>query len=232
LYKLLGATEVESLDASNYEGATHVHDLNQPLPDHLKQQYDFVDDGGTLEHVFNFPQAIKNCMETVKVGGRLQVETPCNNCFGHGFYQFSPDLYYRVLSPDNGFEVERVVVFEQYDGSQWYEVPDPWKVKSRIELVSKSVPIMMIVRARRTAAVPIFEKTPQQSDYVAAWTDGSADTRELFLRKPNPVRRWVKQTIESVSPALFNKLRGRKAIRQSKRFSFERQPAFFKPVDR
>jgi hypothetical protein len=231
LYKLLGATEVESIDASGYENATHVHDLNQPIPDGLKQQYDFVDDGGTLEHVFNFPTAIRNCMEMVKVGGRLQLVTPANNYFGHGFYQFSPDLFYRVLSPENGFEMERLIVHEAYDASQWYEVPDPRAVRSRIELVNDGLPVMMMVRAKRVAAVPIFEKTPQQSDYQAAWVDGSADVRSLFLQKPDPLRTWIKRTIDGISPGLFERLRVRKAKKGSRRFSFESQPKLFKPVD-
>src|SRR5437588_1617953 len=58
LLKLFGATDVLSLDASDYEGASIVHDMNQPIPDRYKGQFDFVDDGGTLEHVFNFPTAI------------------------------------------------------------------------------------------------------------------------------------------------------------------------------
>src|SRR5439155_8100430 len=60
--KLLGAEEVVSIDISDYEGASLVHDMNEPIPDRWKGQYDLVFDGGTLEHVFNFPAAIKNCM--------------------------------------------------------------------------------------------------------------------------------------------------------------------------
>src|SRR5262245_52912378 len=65
---LLGCADPESLDASDYEGATHVHDLNQSVPEAWQQQFSVVFDGGSLEHVFNFPQAIRNCMEMVRVG--------------------------------------------------------------------------------------------------------------------------------------------------------------------
>ncbi len=37
--------------------ANVIHDMNMPLPDALKEQYDLVVDGGTLEHVFFFPTA-------------------------------------------------------------------------------------------------------------------------------------------------------------------------------
>src|SRR5437763_3852117 len=56
LFRALGFTSVESLDASDYEGADIVWDLNKAVPDSLKAKYDVVFDGGTSEHVFNFPQ--------------------------------------------------------------------------------------------------------------------------------------------------------------------------------
>src|SRR5262249_7595053 len=61
-FRSLGAKDVHSFDNSNYEGATHVHDLNKNIPEQYKQQYSVVCDGGSLEHIFNFPMAIKNCM--------------------------------------------------------------------------------------------------------------------------------------------------------------------------
>src|SRR5688500_15249018 len=49
----LGAASVVSVDASAYEGATYIHDLNEPLPDELKRRFTAVIDAGSLEHVFN-----------------------------------------------------------------------------------------------------------------------------------------------------------------------------------
>src|SRR5438128_12686818 len=54
VFKALGARSVVSLDASDFEGANIVHDLNKPLPAELPERFDLVYDGGTLEHVFNF----------------------------------------------------------------------------------------------------------------------------------------------------------------------------------
>ena len=62
-------------------------------------QFDVVYDGGTLEHVFNFPVALRNAMELLRPGGRLfTIHTCANNLCGHGFYQFSRELFYRTLS--------------------------------------------------------------------------------------------------------------------------------------
>ena len=41
-------------------------------------------------------------------------------------------------------------------------------LSGRVALVNKK-PLTLIVQARRTNAVPIFQKTPQQSDYVHNW---------------------------------------------------------------
>ena len=69
--RALGAGTVAAMDASTYEGAAIVHDLNQPVPPDLEERLDVVIDGGTLEHVFNFPVAIANCMRLLKTGGHL-----------------------------------------------------------------------------------------------------------------------------------------------------------------
>jgi hypothetical protein len=50
----LGATSITSMDFSDYEDSSLCHDLNQPIPDKWKGNYDFVIDGGTLEHVLPF----------------------------------------------------------------------------------------------------------------------------------------------------------------------------------
>src|SRR5712672_1976568 len=36
-FRHLGAKEVHSFDVSDYERATHIHDMNQPIPDDLKE---------------------------------------------------------------------------------------------------------------------------------------------------------------------------------------------------
>lgn len=164
----LGANEIISLDASDYENATHVHDMNLPIPDSLKAGYSVVIDGGSLEHVFNFPVAIKNCMEMVEVGGYYLGITPANNFMGHGFYQFSPELYYRVFSPPNGFIMESVIIFENESTAQWVKLSDPDVLGRRVEMVN-SKPAYMLIQARRVSGKKIFEQFPQQSDYSATW---------------------------------------------------------------
>jgi len=169
-FRNLGAQSVESIDFSDFEGAEFVHDLNQPIGGSLKERFDTVYDGGTLEHIFNFPVALKNCMEMVKVGGALFIHTAANNWCGHGFYQFSPELFFRSLSNENGYKVDRLLVHRVGPYGKWYQVSDPEEIRSRVELLTFS-PYHILLRATRIAAVPIFNRTPQQSDYTPRWAE-------------------------------------------------------------
>ena len=182
LFELLGARELISLDCSDFEGASVVHDLNEPLPTSHKEQYDLVYDGGTLEHVFNFPSALRSAMEAVKIGGHLLLHTPTNNYCGHGFYQLSPELFYRALSRENGFEIERMIAFSPFEGSRWYEVEDPAKARRRVEIAHGSHRVLLLVLARRTHKAEIFRTIPQQSDYAAWWNNAGSEEIEIERR--------------------------------------------------
>lgn len=162
----IGAKEISAMDISEYENAEVLHDLNEPIGDELKEKYTFILDGGTLEHVFNFPTALSNAMQMVKVGGHIAFIEGGNNFLGHGFYQFSPELFYRTLSEENGFTVKRMIAAEV--GGNWYEVSDPKNIRGRVEL-SNEKPTYLMTLAERISNVRPFGKTPQQSDYQEQW---------------------------------------------------------------
>jgi len=182
LKEFLGATMIETIDNSAYEGATIVHDMNTPVPAPLLGGFDVVIDAGSLEHIFNFPIAIKNMMRMLKLGGTVFLSTPANSLCGHGFYQFSPELLYRVFSPENGFEATRVTFLEATFTNvelspirRVYNVADPKSVGRRVGLTSGH-PTVMMMEARKTKDLPPFAVMPQQSDYTVTWGQ-SKDTR-------------------------------------------------------
>ena len=193
LYALLGAKKIDSMDVSTYENASVIHDMNDRIPENLLEKYTVVLDCGTIEHVFNFPVAIKNSMDMVKTGGHLILVTPANNQMGHGFYQFSPELFFRLFSEDNGFRV--CEVFIRVNAS-WLRVKDPARVRERVELTN-SQPTNLIVVAQKVEHKPGLH-TPQQSDYVSTWQveeslksngQASASGRMLYwYRKLVPAR--------------------------------------------
>lgn len=182
LFRAMGANEVETLDVSAFEGATIVHDLNQPLPQALHGRFDAVVDGGTLEHVFNVPVAMKNAMDAVAPGGRFYASLPANNYCGHGFYQFSAEFFYRVFSPQNGFTLEKLLVGRAWAHGRWldgpaFDVTDPNVMRERVNIGGEGG-LLFLVQARKDTGAQVFAKWPQQSDYSAQWADaGGGDAR-------------------------------------------------------
>jgi len=200
-----GAISVEALDYSPYDGAQHIHDMNQPVADTLVGRFDVVFDGGALEHIFNFPTAVANVMRMTRVGGRVFMSTPANNFFGHGFYQFSPELMFRVFGPENGFEIRTLQVFEaRYPSPELtrnriaYEVADPAKVRSRVGLVTKR-PVMMVLEARKLEERPLFSRAPLQSDYVSVWS-AAPPSSDCANQSRTPDRRTWRSRLIAMMP--------------------------------
>lgn len=225
----LGAQSVDSMDKSDFEGATLLHDMNLPIPNNYKERFSVVCDGGTLEHIFNFPVAIKNAMEMVKVGGHLIIQTPTNNWSGHGFYQFSPELYFRVLSEQNGFRLKRMVVFE-WGVNKWYEVADPAIVRSRVYVVN-SCRASLLILAERLAVAAINHTPPQQSDYaLIKWTENTPTLSPVSVSTAPASSMRMGQKIAT---PLLNRMRILKHRFNRKVPNFFLQNSkFFTPVDR
>jgi hypothetical protein len=207
LLRILGADDICSVDASSYEGASIVHDMNLPIPSSLRDAFSVVIDAGTLEHIFDFPTAIRNCMEMVQEGGHLLLMTPTNNFMGHGFYQFSPELFFRVCSEANGFKVVRAIFCEVDPDGRWYEIVDPARARRRVELTN-SRPAYLLIQARKMRQVPILEVAPQQSDYTALWqesgskqSDGFPAAQPLHVRVLRGIGRRLKAAYRMAEPS-------------------------------
>ena len=98
---------VDSLDNSDYEGASVIHNLNKPI-DPSMTKYDFIFDGGSIEHVFNVPQALENVINLLEIGGVFCSINGNNNFSGHGMYQFSPELYLSSFTDKYGMKIKEM----------------------------------------------------------------------------------------------------------------------------
>jgi hypothetical protein len=117
---------------------------------------------------------LRHCLELVSVGGHFIAASPANQFMGHGFYQFSPEAYFRVFTAENGFRLRKMVLYKALKTqAPFYEVSDPAVLEGRAEIRS-SPPVLLAVMAQRTARVPLFSRLPQQSDYVAVWNQDTA----------------------------------------------------------
>lgn len=71
-FHALGFSDVHAMDVSDYQKADILFDLNlNQLPKDLHNRFDYVLDGGTLEHVFNFHQALFNVGMMLKENGNV-----------------------------------------------------------------------------------------------------------------------------------------------------------------
>lgn len=118
-FNALGFSEVKSLDVAEAEDSSIFFDLNSAeTPSGLKDKFDLVFDGGTFEHVFHLPNALARCGEMIKPGGFLMHIGPMNNYVDHGFYQFSPTLWFDWFS-ENGWDVLESVMVKLPSRHSW-----------------------------------------------------------------------------------------------------------------
>lgn len=105
LFKALGFSESKTLDISDYESADYIFDLNEKkTPKILASSFDVIIDGGTTEHVFNIPNVMQNIFKMLKLNGRIIHMAPMSNYVDHGFYMFSPRLFWDFYLT-NKFEI-------------------------------------------------------------------------------------------------------------------------------
>lgn len=174
LLQYFGFKKIESFDFSTFENPTHVHDFNKTIPPDFEKRYDLVVDGGSLEHIFNFPIALRNSMRMVAPNGIFAAITPCNNHCGHGFYQFSPELYFSLMRSINGYKLIDIFCHEISQDKNWYRVVDPLVINNRVHVTTRK-PTMMLVIARRLEQGELPEFQIQQSDYERLWVGKSLD---------------------------------------------------------
>jgi hypothetical protein len=189
LFRHLGAIEVESIDAAEYEGASIIHDMNTPITDNLHSSHTLVFDGGTLEHVFNFPVASANVIKMAAVGGHILSLAPANNLCGHGFYQFSPELFFRVFGPPNGCRVISLFMADTAPHRAWQRVTDPQLLRRRVNLHHVYATTMVMLAVKQTDQME-SGFVPQQSDYeFGAWKDEGSTREQGRLSRAKAIAR-------------------------------------------
>jgi len=174
-----GATSVASVDASDYEKATYVRDLNLPLePDF--PQFDTVIDAGTLEHVFDVRTSFSNVGRCCLLGGQIIHVLPANNYVGHGFYQFSPEFFFSLYSEVRGFSKTEVYLADLGRRGFWWKVLPPDGVSRSTAMSSRET--YVLVRTNKVSE-PTGTYPVQQSDYVNAWELPEGEASSSLYRR-------------------------------------------------
>jgi hypothetical protein len=226
LLKSLDASVVESIDASDYEGASIITDFNKPLEyEHHAKFTSFVD-FGAMEHIFDPRQVILNINKILQTNGSVLISTPANGFLGHGFYQFSPEFFYSAFSPENGFSDTIVILIDVNRSEEWHYVKKPSVLQDRNHTPNKKYYTVCFSKKINT----VERISAQQSDYLnLLWNQ-----REYkYILPPKPAKRGIKHGIKSFifqrSPTLLQDLWTH--YREEKRYSetFERQTVTFNP---
>jgi len=105
-FKSLGFKQVDSTDFSNEQNPTFTHNMNTKIE--IQNKYDYIFDGGTIEHIFNIPQLFDNIVSLLNIDGVFCSITANNNFSGHGFYQFSPNLFKQCFTSRYGMELKEM----------------------------------------------------------------------------------------------------------------------------
>lgn len=204
-FRLLGFSEVKSLDVSDYEGADILADLNEPLAAQWHERFDVVIDIGTLHHVFDVPEALHNVHRALRVGGRAIVGMAAsNNHVDHGFYMFSPTLFHDYFEA-NRYEIQTARLLEFIHS--WFAgrlLTARWRIYdyqpgcldgvSYGGFGSSQVTLFFIACKDDVSTGHV---TPQQGYFRNVWTrpaealhHGSGDTG-LLLRLSNRIQFWL-----------------------------------------
>jgi hypothetical protein len=151
-------------------------------------------------------------------------------------YQFSPEFFFSALSEQNGFTVERMIMWEEdvtptrifgreftfVGKARHYDVADPRKVGERVSLLNR-LPACLWVQAKRVSDQPTTRV--QQSDYVTAWA-AAADTAVVptgrLRRLVSPTTRciWYQRVAWDVIPRLSPLIDPARRWRETRRRSF------------
>jgi hypothetical protein len=174
LFHSLGFDDVESIDYDDYEQPTHILDFNKEVPEEYNERYDVIYDGGTLEHIFNLPQCLRNIYKMLKPNGIIIHGTlPVNNWVDHGFYQFSPTLFHDYYS-QNEWEIVRSYIFElprDHASQPWliykYE-PNTIQSLSSGGCGDKRLGIWFVAKKGSKATGDVI---PMQGAYLKTWGD-------------------------------------------------------------
>ena len=164
LIDYFGANLVHSIDNSNFEGANIIFDMNEEL-ESITKQYDTIIDIGTSEHVFNINQNLKNMSKLCKRGGKIIHCLPANNQCGHGFWQFSPELFFSLYNESNGYKSTRLHLIDNNNDKSYWQINKKPK-NERLELNSFTPLYIFVVTIKKLEN--IIQKA-QQSDYEYVW---------------------------------------------------------------
>ncbi len=195
LFRMLGFSDVHSIDYYENEHPTYKLDLNEPCPEYLHNKYDLVYDGGTMEHCFNTKEVLSNAVSLLKPGGRVIHESPASGFINHGFYQFSTNLFLDFYASNNFRDMELIIRIGDY-------YLDYYRFKKLVHLNdffgNKSLIFFSAVKNSESNEII----TPQQDYYMSLF--GKEGMQHDLLNKEGKLLFRLKTFIKDLPGPMFN----------------------------
>lgn len=207
LFRSVGFKLIDSLDCSDYESPTILHDLNIPIAHKEMAEYNLIFDGGTSEHIFNIPEFLKTVYKLCRVNGLVIHSVPINNWPDHGFYQFSPTLLTDFYNANKWRIVDNYVVRAKYEHSRRWEV-FPY-TNGAVDYITAGggggdpYSQWLVVQKLQGSSGVIF---PKQSRYLKVWNpniEGPTKKDNFFEIFTSRVKAWLKRYPQTRSSVMF-----------------------------
>ncbi|MCX5805039.1 MAG: class I SAM-dependent methyltransferase [Proteobacteria bacterium] len=205
LFLSLGFESIGSMDYNDYEQCTIIHDLNKDVPNELHNKYDLILDSGTSEHIFNFPKVLENYNKMLKVGGRIIHGLPSSNHVDHGFYMFSPTVFYDYYLANKWDVIESVFFkyYRQHDTKLWkiYKYTPGCLDDFSFGGLKGMYGIFFIFRKTINST---FNAAVQQGSYIKTWENAKKDkishgpVKLLLKNFANRLPEWLHHILRSL----------------------------------
>jgi hypothetical protein len=127
LIKKFNLKKLVSFDINKLEGASEIKDFDNPI--NYKEKFDIFFDGGSLQHIFNIPQALKNIIKMTKLNGTIIHTVTFDGFQGFGLYQLSPEIFFNLYNKNNGFKNTKIYLIENLNNKFWYKINKKTKNK-------------------------------------------------------------------------------------------------------
>ena len=114
----------------------------------------------------NIPLALNNCSKLCRPGGQIIHILPANNFCGHGFWQFTPELFFSLYSEANGYIQTEVYLADVTNINTWYKVHKP-KNGVRVNVHTSNRTHILVRTVLKTEEFSHYNV--QQSDYQELW---------------------------------------------------------------
>ena len=93
--------------------------------------------------------------------------SPTNNCCGHGFYQFSPELFNAFYTLNKNYLDTEIYLAKTYDSDLWFKINQFPKGK-RINIISNEETFVL---CKTILIDKLIENDVQQSDYKETYKE-------------------------------------------------------------